>query len=156
VETDTVTQIKVSWRTLRADDFVLDHANVQCFCAYTEFAASIISIYEAQAACFLFLQTSWHTHSFIEPPYEVLCCKTTLTRQYNAWYAAHCLILVACCTHSINKVKKRCCYMTLNSATSASQNEYGSWRQLSLHKKTRLLRTLCRRMLIAEIELGLL
>jgi hypothetical protein len=71
----------------------------------------------------LVLQTSWHTQSFIEPPYEVLCCKTTLTRQYNAWYAAHCLILVACCTHSLNKVKQNGAAMTLNSATAASQND---------------------------------
>ncbi len=106
METDAVTQIKVSWRMLRADDFVLDHApNVQCFCAYTIFEVSITSIYEAQAECFLFdtrLQTSWHMHSFIEPPYVVLCCKTTLTRQKKAWYAVHCLIPVTCYTHSLN------------------------------------------------------
>jgi hypothetical protein len=53
------------------------------------------------------LQTSWHTHSFIEPPYEVLCCKTTLTRQYKALV---CSTLPDPCDllhpHSFNKVKQ--------------------------------------------------
>jgi hypothetical protein len=95
---------------LRADAFVLSHAtNAQCFCSYTIFAVSIISIYDAQAACFIFY--------FYKLPGTRIVLLNLLMKYYVAknhlnqalkslvCYTA-CMIPVACCTHSLNKVKQ--------------------------------------------------